>query len=242
MARKPLRSPGVLAAGASAPASAARPHTVTPSKPASPAPPQPPPGPSHPVAEQDVDLELIRQIRAGDAAAWSRLLERYQDRIYTLCLRTVSNRDLAADLAQDTMVKVIQGLDSYDGRSKLSTWIFRVTMNVCLSKLRSEKVRRHASIEALGAGPEDEGSGLEFEQEREPDTAPNVQEREERRRFLAALDQLEPDQRAILILRDSRGLDYDEIAGVLNVAVGTVKSRLFRARQALREAVERGAE
>lgn len=153
----------------------------------------------------------------------------------------VHNRDLALDLTQDALVKVIQGLDKYDGRAKLSTWIIRVTMNVCLSKLRAEKLRRHASLEGLGfsRGDTSENHGFEPEHEREHGSASHVEHNEDRERVLRALQLLDPDQRAVLILRDSRGLEYDQIAEVLGVAVGTVKSRLFRARAALRDEMER---
>jgi RNA polymerase sigma-70 factor, ECF subfamily len=209
----------------------------------SPADPQGPPGPN-PVAADPDEQDLVRAVRAAGRrgetgrSAWGTLLARYQDRVFAVCLRMVGDREAAADLAQDTFVKVIHGLDSYDGRSKLSTWIIRIAMNVCLSHLRSQKLRRHASLDAPAGGtdrPKSEqiaGSGRELE--------PSLGvEGDERRRIVSAgLADLPADQRAILILRDVQGLDYEQIADVLGVAVGTVKSRLFRARLALRSAVE----
>jgi len=188
----------------------------------------------------------VASIRAGEQAAWGVLISRYQDRLFTICLRMVHNRELAADLTQDAFVKVIQGLDKYDGRSKLSTWIIRVTMNVCLSKIRSEKLRRHASLEgmggAFGSRGEGEARGFDPEQVREPGGFSSVQHAEDRHRVLLALQRLDPDHRAVLILRDARDLEYEQIAEVLGVAVGTVKSRLFRAREALRDEVEKLSE
>jgi RNA polymerase sigma-70 factor (ECF subfamily) len=165
----------------------------------------------------------------------------------------VRDREMAADLTQDAFVKVIRGIDSFDGRSKLSTWMIRVTMNVCLSKLRAEKLRRHASLDALSAGSSGDGRAGDWENlvsseslggkgaGREPAGTANVELREEQERVLAALRELDPEQRAILILCDCRGLPYEEIAQVLGVAVGTVKSRVFRARTALRDMVEQMA-
>ncbi|MBL9032766.1 MAG: sigma-70 family RNA polymerase sigma factor [Phycisphaerae bacterium] len=174
--------------------------------------------------------------RPGTAAAWAELLARYQDRLFGVCFRMVGDREKAADLTQDAMVKIIEGLDSYDGRAKLSTWMIRVTMNVCLSRLRSDRLRRHASLEAMAEGRrEDRFPDLGAREQ----SGPAGVERNEARRIVAeALLRIAPDQRAILVLRDSRGLDYDQIAEVLEVPVGTVKSRLFRARTALREAIE----
>jgi RNA polymerase sigma-70 factor, ECF subfamily len=191
---------------------------------------------------------LVRSIRGGDRAAWTELLTRYQDRLFGVCLRMVGDRDRAADYAQDAMVRIIEGLASYDGRAKLSTWMIRVTMNVCFSRLRAEKLRRHASLDAgrngYGGGGEERGRGrsaservADFEQ-REPGAHGRVENEELRRMLAEALLRILPDQRAILVLRDSRGLDYEQIAEVLDVPVGTVKSRLFRARAALRGVLE----
>jgi RNA polymerase sigma-70 factor, ECF subfamily len=190
---------------------------------------------------------LVKAIQRGDKAAWSELLTRYQDRLFGVCLRMVGDRDRAADYAQDSMVRIIEGLGSYDGRAKLSTWMIRVTMNVCFSRLRAEKLRRHASLDAHRNGyGGHEGGGRsrgaaerapDFEQ-REPPAISRVENEELRRLLAEALLRISPDQRAILVLRDSRDLDYEQIAEVLDVPVGTVKSRLFRARAALREVLE----
>lgn len=203
------------------------------------------------------DLRLVRAIQAGDAAAWSVLLGRYQDRLFGVCLRMIGDREAAADLTQDAMVRIIQGLSSYDGRARLSTWLIRVTMNVCLSHLRGQRLRKHASLDAssaptaagnaarnrdgpsagsLGRGGLGGGSGGGGMGELSPDQ--RVQIQEDHARVAAALGEVSPEQRSILVLRDVQGLDYDQIAEALEVAVGTVKSRLFRARLALREALE----
>lgn len=192
-------------------------------------------------AELAAESQLVRALQSGDAAAWPVLIQRYQDRLFSVCLRMVRDRDLAADLTQDTLVKIIQGIGSYDGRSRLSTWMHRVAMNVCLSKLRAEKLRRHASLDRVREGAAGESPGLSggFEQSRELGAPRGVEEHEDRERVMAALGELDPDQRAVLILCDCRGMAYEQIAEVLDIAVGTVKSRVFRARAALRDVVER---
>jgi RNA polymerase sigma-70 factor (ECF subfamily) len=199
------------------------------------------------------DRALVKRIRAegtSSRAAWGELVQRYQDRLYAVCLRMVSDPETAADLTQDAFVKVIQGLDTWDGRARLSTWIIRVTMNVCLSHLRAAKVRRHSSLDQpiqspFVGGASDEGPittvGSRVEA-REPGTGSSVQGREQQRRLLAALADLDPEQRAIIVLRDVQGLDYEQIAAALGIAVGTVKSRLFRARLALRQLIEKSTQ
>ncbi len=185
------------------------------------------------------DQALVAAIRSGDPRAWSLLIARYQDRLFAVCLRMVGDRDAAADLTQDAFVKIIQGLGSYDGRSKLSTWLIRVTMNTCLSWKRSQKLRRHASLDGVEGAADGlaGGGGMRW---REPGPGQGVELSEQYARVAAALAGLNAEQRSILVLRDVQGLDYDQIAQVLDIAVGTVKSRLFRARLALREAVEQG--
>ncbi|TVS02305.1 MAG: sigma-70 family RNA polymerase sigma factor [Phycisphaerales bacterium] len=182
------------------------------------------------------DLALVEAIRSGDQRAWNELLESYQDRLYTLCLRMVSDPDLAADLTQDTMVRVIRGLDSFNAESRLSTWIYRIAMNICLSRLRAEKLRRHPSLDE--ADSRGQARSSKILENREPRASLRIQQSERRRLLGDALDRLDPDHRAILVLRDVRGLEYDAIALVLGVAMGTVKSRLFRARVALRRAIQ----
>jgi RNA polymerase sigma-70 factor (ECF subfamily) len=203
------------------------------------------PAPGSPEADAQ-ELALVAAIQRGEPGAWNELLRRYQDRLFGVCLKMVGDRERAADCTQDAMVKVIEGLSSYDGRAKLSTWMIRVTMNVCLSRLRSEKLRRHASLEGLADGHAGVVGGtgragvdrIPELTDREPAGDLGVQ-REELRRILAeGLQRVSPEQRAILVLRDSRGLDYEQIAEVLGIPVGTVKSRLFRARAALREVLE----
>lgn len=224
------------------------------------APPTPPPSP--PPNEDDArDLALIRQIREGGPAerqAWTELVRRYQDRLFAVCVRMVGNREIAGDLTQDAFVKVIQGLETYDGRSKFSTWLFRVTMNVCLSHLRAQKLRKHASLDhgvlaSLVRGGESSGndrgspslssafagSAAADGPDREQSGPLGVEKAALRRTVSAALASLANEHRAILILRDVQGLEYDQIAVALEIAQGTVKSRLFRARAALREAFEK---
>ncbi|MBL8990202.1 MAG: RNA polymerase sigma factor [Phycisphaerae bacterium] len=194
------------------------------------------------------DFALVDAIRRGDHARWGELLARYQDRLYAVCFRTLGGgtraHQHAADLCHDSMIRIMQGLGSFDGSSKLSTWMIRVTMNTCLSWLRAQRHRAHASLDApRQSGESDSGSGrVETGSESlpggEPPAASNVERTEQRRRVARALEGLDPEQRAILVLRDLQGLEYDQIAEVLGTPVGTVKSRLFRARAALRAAVE----
>lgn len=199
------------------------------------------------------DARLIRAIQGGDTSAWGPLLARHQSMLFNLCYRIVGRRDWAGDLAQDAIVRIIHSIGGFDARARFSTWIYTIATNVCLSALRSEKYRRHASLDAAdGPGatpphaerPGSRGRGGTAEQspyarDREPDPGSRVIQGERVSAARAALARLDPEQRAILVLRDVQGLDYGAIGQALGVPVGTVKSRLFRARAALRDEIER---
>ncbi|MCP3903302.1 MAG: RNA polymerase sigma factor [Planctomycetes bacterium] len=185
------------------------------------------------------EMQLIRaHLEGGDPDALSALLHSYQGRIYSVCYRMLRRREDAADLTQDALLRIMEGLGSYDGRAAFSTWAIRVAMNCCLSHLRRERIRRHGSLdEPVGPGEEPRHARLPGGGEL---SGPERVERGETSRIVVrALASLDPAMRAALVLRDLQGLDYQQVGAVLGVAVGTVKSRLFRARAALREEVER---
>ncbi len=178
------------------------------------------------------ELELLEAHRRGDRAALAALLEGYQRRVYSVCYRMLHDVEESSDLTQEALIKIIEGLQSYDGRSKLSTWVIRVTMNCCLSHLRKKRLRRHESLDET---PQRVGWRPVSGELSGPD---HVEHAETRSELVGALNTLEPNVRAILVLRDLQDLDYNQIAAVLEVPVGTVRSRLFRARVALRAAAE----
>jgi RNA polymerase sigma-70 factor (ECF subfamily) len=183
------------------------------------------------------ELQLIEAHRRGDPEAIADLLRAYQRRVYAVCYRMVRNPDEASDLTQDALVKILEGIDSYDQRSAFSTWVIRVTMNCCLSYLRRKKVRRHGSLDEPAEGSTSPRAA-QIPATGELPAEEHVEQAERREVLFAAMRALEPQSRAILVLRDMQGLDYQQITEVLDMPIGTVKSRLFRARAALREAAE----
>ena len=180
----------------------------------------------------DDEPQLIERAKAGDAAAAGEIVERYQRRIYTLCLRLLSDADAAEDLTQETLVKALTGLEKFDGRSALGTWLHRIATNACFSRIRSDRVRSRGRV-AWPETTEPEGPG------RVQRTGEGVDAAQRRRLVAVALDRINPEHRVVLVLRDVQGLEYEQVAEVLGVPMGTIKSRLFRARAALREAIER---
>ncbi len=184
------------------------------------------------------DASLIRAYlssKGRNRGALERLLTRHEKQIFATCMRIVGDRETARDMAQDTMVRVIGAIDTFDERAKFTTWMTRIAMNVCISHLRKQKHRKGPSLEATTGDGQMPRSLLESG---EPEPGQSVELQEDLRRLAEAMRSLEPEQRAILTLRDVRGLDYRDIAQTMDLAIGTVKSRLFRARSALREAME----
>ncbi len=187
------------------------------------------------------DPDILARAQAGDRDALGALIEPELDRVYATCRRMVGNREDAAEVAQDALVRAIRGIGSYDGRSAFSTWLTRVTINTCLSwhRARGRRAgRTPVPIENADVFPDPRSAGAI----REPGADAGVQSRDAvpgvRSRVERALDRINPEHRAVLVLRDVRGLDYEAIGAALDLPVGTVKSRLFRARAAMRDAME----
>ncbi|MBI1374013.1 MAG: sigma-70 family RNA polymerase sigma factor [Phycisphaera sp.] len=185
------------------------------------------------------ETELVEAALAGDRNALGTLLTCYQKRVYHLCLRMVSNPDDAADITQDVLVRAIQHLGGFRQGSRFSTWLFRIAMNAAISHLRRSRVRSALSLESTYGG-DDTATPLKAKMvsEREPGPAESVEQDEQVQQLMRALDALDTQLRSVILLRDLEEMDYQQIADVLNVPLGTVKSRLFRARLALRQIME----
>lgn len=186
------------------------------------------------MAERD-ERELIAAVRRGDLDALGRLLKRYEKRLYNVVLRMVSDREDAAELTQDAMLKIVQHIQDFRGQSALSTWMIRIAMNLSISHLRKRQLRQTTSLDQT-APHDDQGTALrqQLADQREPSPDSNVEKKEMLGHLAAALDSVDGDFRAVLVLRDIDQMEYQQIAEVLAIPVGTVKSRLFRARLALR--------
>lgn len=168
---------------------------------------------------------------------FGRLIARYQDRVYNLCLRMCGNASDAEDYTQEAFIKAMQSIDRFDGRSRFYTWLFRIAVNVAISGRRKGGRDAMRSLEGGRARGADDGHGSPGDRLAAATSGPMEQAavREEHAMVLAALAELDEEHRAAVVLRDIESLDYSEIAEVLGVAVGTVKSRLHRARLALRD-------
>jgi len=187
------------------------------------------------------DQQSLAQLRRGNWSAMEQLVTRYQDRLFVTLLRMVNHPDDAADLVQETFVRAMQGVARFEGKSTLYTWLFRIAMNLAISHRRANQYRATVSLDA--GREEEEGSvnrqaaGLQRQltQETEDDPAITAERQMEYEKLQMALARLDPEFKAVIVLRDVEECDYDQMAAILEVPVGTIKSRLFRARTALRE-------
>jgi len=187
-----------------------------------------------PAAGTFEDALLVRQVQGGAVHVFAELVRKYQDRVYNACLRICHNTEDARDLTQEAFLKAFASIDQFRGKSAFFTWIFRIAVNLAISQQRK---RQSAPVVALDAAASDEDatSGSDrVADTRIPDPAERLATAETRSAVLEALQRLEPDYRVVLVLRDMEGFDYQAIADVLETRVGTVKSRIFRARMALK--------
>ena len=193
------------------------------------------------------DAALIRQARDGDRTAYGQIVLAYQDRLYNAVLRLVGDCDEAAEITQEAFTRGLMKIDSFRGDASAYTWLFRIAMNLAISELRKAKRHRVFSLDrpAFGASTSGNGrhdasnqaSGLvdRLAQDRAAGPADIAERRERDEQVLAALGRLDPEYRAALVMRDIEGFDYQQMAEVLELPLGTLKSRLFRARLALRD-------
>ena len=187
------------------------------------------------------DDVLVQQCRHGDSAAMERLIYKYQNRIYNTILKICANPDDAAELTQDTFVKVIENIDKFEGRSSFYTWAFRIAMNLTLNHCKRSSKLTFTSLETERKGNDWRPKQIlkEFlRNDASPDPAIVAQNRELCDLVQKALMKLDDTQRTVIVLRDIEGMNYAQIANVLELELGTVKSRISRARNKLREIFE----
>jgi RNA polymerase sigma-70 factor (ECF subfamily) len=184
---------------------------------------------------------LVRRCISGDAAAWEEIVQRYHRRIYNICYRFAGSGDDAQDLTQEVFIKMYRTLNSYDvDRGAFMTWVTTVTRNLLVDHFRKTKQERLTdSLDTTSSGHEDAMPLSEQIPDRSPSPDSRVQSREAKETVHQALQKLSPELREAVILRDLQDMDYREIATVLKVPEGTVKSRINRGRAELARLLQR---
>lgn len=176
------------------------------------------------------EAQIVRKVLQGDVNAFEKLVTEYEKGVYAIAQRMTANPEDAADMTQETFIKAYNSLQSFRGDSKFSVWLYRIASNVCLDFLRSRSRKPTVSLSV----EDDEGEETELDVADESQSPELLLERGLTRDAVRrGLQALPPDYRQILLLREIQGLSYEEIADALRIEVGTVKSRIFRARKRL---------
>lgn len=183
--------------------------------------------PSAPVEEHD----LVSRARQGDLEAYDDLVKRYQERIYATIYHMTSNHEDANDLAQESFIKAFQALKSFKGGSSFYTWLYRIAVNKTINFLKQRKNRSHMSLNDLDFNAEHDPDLVALISDKTPRRAAGLSELQEK--LNAALLKLSEPHRLVVVLHDVQGRSHEEIAQIMECNIGTVRSRLFYARQQL---------
>ncbi|MFH1825209.1 MAG: sigma-70 family RNA polymerase sigma factor [Candidatus Firestonebacteria bacterium] len=179
------------------------------------------------MGDEDIDIVLVNQLKGGKTTAFNQIVLKYKDKVFNTAYRFLGNYQDANDLTQECFVSVHNGIKNFRGESSLSTWIYRIAVNACKNKLKSLERRKDfktLSLKEKILDIKDNNSPVELFERKELEN--KVQN---------AIDSLPEDWKETVILRDIEGLTYEEIAKILGCEVGTIKSRIHRARMSLRD-------
>lgn len=188
------------------------------------------PVPDAPAPAPDESV-LVERARRGDLAAYDELVQRYQQRIYATVYHMTSNHEDANDLAQEAFIKGYQALKSFKGGSSFYTWVYRIAVNKTINFLKQRKNRTHLSLNDLDFNAEHDPDLVSLVSEKTPRREANLTELQEK--LNEAMQRLSEQHRLVVTLHDVQGLSHEEIAKILECNIGTVRSRLFYARQQL---------
>ncbi|MDO4989790.1 MAG: sigma-70 family RNA polymerase sigma factor [Eubacteriales bacterium] len=179
---------------------------------------------------REQEVQIVQRVLQGDVNAFEKLVLEYEKSVYAITQRMTGNAEDAADMTQETFIKAYNSLSSFRGESKFSVWLYRIATNVCLDFLRSRSRKPTVSLSM----EDDDGEEVELDIADESQSPERLLERGLTRDAVRrGLNALSPEYRQILLLREIQGLSYEEISDVLTLEVGTVKSRIFRARKRL---------
>lgn len=180
------------------------------------------------------DESLIHKSQQGDVEAFEQLIEKYEKKVYTIAYRMMGNHEDASDLAQEALIKVYRSIKNFRGEAAFSTWLYHVVSNVCKDYLRKKRLQTTSIDESVQYGTESIEKQFEADTPQPQDV---VEQKELQESMQKVISDLPEDYRLVLVLREFMNLSYEEIAYQLNINMGTVKSRLSRARKLLRDKI-----
>ena len=177
------------------------------------------------VSEAISDAECVRKLQRGETDAFETLIRRHQKTIFNLVYRMLGDYDEAAEISQETFLSAYRAIGNFRGEANFSTWLYRIALNHATTRRKSLNTRQQRNVPIENSEPVSDPH---------PGPAESMEKKEIRQRVQQALNRLDPEDAAVILLRDLQDVPYEEVARVLEVPVGTVKSRLHRARQALK--------
>lgn len=185
------------------------------------------------------ESQLIRNCKDGDMASFEVLVTTYEKTVFNIAYRMVQNEEDALDLSQEVFIKVYKAIHKFDEKSKFSTWIYRVTTNACLDFLRKNKKQQNVvSFDAKVSSDDSDDMFMQIE-DKDADTHEIVEKKLKNKLLMEALSKLSPEHRVVIVLKDIQGYSHDEIARALRLNIGTVKSRISRAREQLKKIMQK---
>lgn len=188
----------------------------------------------------DHEKLLITKAQAGDPLAFEELISMHQKNIFSIAYRIAGNHEDASDMAQEVLIKIFRNLDQFKGNSKFSTWLYRVATNTCLDMRK--KIMKHSAYSLDQELETDEGSILTEIQDDSPTPEQHAEQSVVQKAINTAISNLNDQHKKVIILRDVQGFSYEEIADMLSCSVGTVKSRINRARAQLKKILSQNKE
>lgn len=185
----------------------------------------------NPPNETASDLALVRRAQGGHLAAYDELVRRYQERVYATIYHMTSNHEDAGDLTQETFIKAYQALKTFKADSSFYTWVYRIAVNKTINYVKARKNKNHLSLNSLDFNAENDPDLVSLISDKTPRREVGINELQEK--LNEAMQKLSPSHRLVVTLHDVQGLSHDEIATIMECNIGTVRSRLFYARQQL---------
>jgi RNA polymerase sigma-70 factor, ECF subfamily len=181
----------------------------------------------------EIDIELVKKAQRGDRPAFDRIITAFRQQVINLCRRYMRNNEEACDMAQEAFCAAFSALKNFEHKSKFSTWLYRVTVNLCINRLDNLKRRKYFETGSIHADTETDRQEFDLPDKRMRQDE-ELEASETRRMIMAAMEDFSDEERNVIILRDMQEMEYEEISGILKMPLGSVKSKLSRAREKLK--------
>ena len=189
---------------------------------------------------RDEDYEFVSLCKKGDVDAFEVLVKKHQKRMFNIAYRMMGNYEEASEIVQDAFVSAYRGIKNFRGRAKFSTWLYTIVINLAKNRLKQLKARLHREKYSINNPIPTHESQIHGElASSEPSALERLEKRETQQKVQGCIDSLDGEFKEVLVLKDIQGFSYDEISDLLKVPEGTVKSRLFRAREAVKDCLKK---